>query len=508
MNGEKSERTERDPTEGSIVARVGLALGPLLASAVYLATAGSEAEPAGLDLGGRATAAVAAWMAIWWLSEAVPIYATALLPLALFPLLGIADAKAAAAPYAHPLIFLFMGGFMLALAMQRCGLHRRFALATLVLVGDRPANMVAGFMAVAALLSMWVSNTATAVMMLPVGVSVLELAEQRAPASWDEDKRHDFGLALLLGIAYGASIGGVATPIGTPPNLFLISFLSSELGVEVSFGRWMMIGLPLAAIMLPATWWLMVHRIFSVPSERLEGGRGVIASDLRALGVMTQAERIVLGVFCSVCFCWLAKPLLVGFEIAGLRPLAGLHDAGIAMTGALVLFCLPDGRGERVLTWETATRLPWGILILFGGGLSLAAAIGSNGVDDWIGAQSSILAGLPPAAIVVAVVAGMVFLTELTSNTASTAALVPILASLAAGLSLSPLALAVPAALAASFAFMLPVATPPNAVIFGSGRVGLRDMIRAGLWLNAIGIVAISALTFLVVLPLLVSAGE
>ena len=419
-------------------------------------------------------------MAIWWLSEAVPIYATALLPLALFPLLGIAEPKSAAAPYAHPLIFLFMGGFMLALAMQRCGLHRRFALATLALVGDRPANMVGGFMVVAALLSMWVSNTATAVMMLPVGVSVLELAEQRAPASWDDASRRGFAVALLLGIAYGASIGGVATPIGTPPNLFLLSFLSSELGTEISFGQWMSVGLPLAAVMGPVAWWLMVHRLFPVPAEPLEGGRQVILSDLRALGAMSRAERIVLVVFTSVCFCWLAKPLLVGLEIVAGRPLAGLSDAGIAITGALVLFCLPDGRGGRVLDWETASGLPWGILILFGGGLSLAAAIGSNGVDDWIGAQSAVLAGLPSVVIVVAVVAVMVFLTELTSNTASTAAL------------------------AASFAFMLPVATPPNAVVFGSGRITLRDMIRAGLWLNAVGIVAISLLTFFVALPLLV----
>jgi sodium-dependent dicarboxylate transporter 2/3/5 len=454
--------------------------------------------------GGPATASIAVWMATWWLTEALPIYATALLPLALFPPAGVATMRATAAPYAHEMIFLFMGGFMIALAMQSTGLHRRIALTTLRLVGDRPRNMVAGFMLVAAVLSMWVSNTATAVMMLPVALSVLEMAEHRAPDSWDDRVRHNFALSLLLGIAYGASIGGVATPVGTPPNLFLLSFLASELDHPISFARWMMVGIPVVAIMLPTTWWLLVHRLFPIPNERLEGGRALFARDLHSLGPASQAERIVFGVFLCVCVLWLARPFLSELAIAGARPFEGLGDAGIAMTGALALFCAPAGGGRRVLDWETASKLPWGILILFGGGLSLAAAIGQNGVDDWIGAQSISLAGLSPVLIVVGVVSVMVFLTELTSNTASTAALVPILASVAVGLGVSPIALAVPATLAASFAFMLPVATPPNAVVFGSGRVTVRDMIHAGIWLNVIGIIVISALTFLVALPLLV----
>ena len=493
------EASGGDPTRSMRGRRVGFVLGPLLALIAFAALAGSTE----LGTQGRATAAIALWMATWWLSEAIPIYATALLPLALFPLTGIASVHDTAAPYAHELIFLFMGGFMLALSMQRVGLHRRFALSTLRLVGDRPTHMIGGFMGVAAVLSMWVSNTATAVMMLPVAVSVLELAEQRMPRSWGAESRRNFGCALLLGIAYGASIGGVATPIGTPPNLFLLSFLSAQLGYEISFARWMAIGLPLVAAMLPAAWWLMVHRLFPIPAARLEGGREVIARDLHALGPVSRAEGIVLGVFLCVCALWLLRSPLSGVELAGVRPFAGLSDAGIAMSGALVLFCAPAGDGSRVLDWETARGLPWGILILFGGGLSLAAAIVQTGVDDWIGGQSAVLAGLPPTLIVVGVVAGMVFLTELTSNTASAAALIPILASLAPGLGVSPLALTIPAAFAASFAFMLPVATPPNAVVFGSGRVEIRDMIRAGLRLNAIGILVISALTFGVVLPLL-----
>lgn len=483
---------------------VGLVLGPALGLAVLLAWPDSPSAPEAAAAGsaGAATAAIAVWMAVWWMSEALPIYATALLPLALFPLAGVGSIGETAAPYAHELIFLFMGGFMLALAMQKTGLHRRFALTTLRLVGDRPADMVAGFMLVSALLSMWVSNTATSVMMLPVAVSVLELAEGHAPASWGEEGRRRFGLALLLGIAYAASIGGVATPVGSPPNLFLLSFLSAELGRSISFATWMLIGLPVVALMLPVTWWLLVHRLFPIPADRLEGGRAIFARELEALGSPSRAERIVAGVFGGVCLFWLGRPLLASLEIAGARPFAGLADAGIAMAGVLVLFCAPDGRGGRVLDWETAVRLPWGVLILFGGGLTLAAAIGRNGVDDWIGAQSAVLAGLPPLVVVVGVIAGMVFLTELTSNTASTAALVPILAALAPGLGVSPLALVIPAALAASFAFMLPVATPPNAVVFGSGRVEVRDMLRAGLRLNLIGIVVIAVTTFVVTLPL------
>ncbi|MCA9506429.1 MAG: DASS family sodium-coupled anion symporter, partial [Myxococcales bacterium] len=473
-----------------------------LVGALLEPDAGARA-PGDLDPAGRATAAVALWMAIWWLGESIPIHATALLPLALFPLLGVATPVEAAAPYAHPLIFLFMGGFMLALAMQRSGLHRRFALATLAAVGDRPANMVAGFMAAAAALSMWVSNTATAVMLLPVGTSVIALAESRAPAAWNDAGRRGFATALLLGIAYGASIGGVATPIGTPPNLFLLSYLSSELGLEISFGRWMAVGVPLVLVMGPASWWLLVHRLFSVPEAPLEGGREVIARDRRALGPMSPAERRVLGVFVVVCGLWIGEPWLAGVALGAWHPLAGLGDAGIAIGGALALFCLPDGRGGRVLDWETASTLPFGVLILFGGGLSLAAAIGRHGVDDWIGAQGAGLAGWPLVVIVGVVVTGMVFLTELTSNTASTAALVPVLASLATGIGLPPIALAVPAAIAASFAFMLPVATPPNAVVFGSGRVALTDMIRAGLWLNALGIVVITFFVFALVLPVL-----
>lgn len=500
--GPHAEKDASSATSSGATARIGLWLGPAIAFAAALALPPFPADAVDPALGPR-TAGVALWMAVWWLTEAVPIQATALLPLAVFPVVGVGTLPETARPYAHELIFLFLGGFLLALATQRTGLHRRFALIVLRMVGDRPEALVAGFMGVAAALSMWLSNTATAVMMLPVATSVLAIAEERRPASWRAEHARHFGLAMLLGVAYAASIGGVATPVGTPPNLFLISYLSAQHGIEISFVRWMTIGLPLVGVMLPLCWWLLVRRLHPFPNDPLEGSRETIARDLTALGSLKPAERTVLVTFLCVCLAWLGRPWLAKIAWDGSRPLADLSDAGIAIIGALVLFCAGDGRGGRVLDWEAAKDLPWGILILFGGGLSLADGIARNGVDDWIGSGGAALAGWPALAIVLVVVAAMVFLTELTSNTASTAALVPVLAAAAPGLGLAPLLLAVPAALAASFAFMLPVATPPNAVVFGSGRIASAEMRRAGLWLNWIGIAAIVGLTFGVVRPLL-----
>jgi len=452
---------------------------------------------------GRATAALAVWMAVWWLSEAISVYATALLPLVWLPLLGAASMREAASPYANELIFLFMGGFLLALAMERWGLHRRIALSTLLLVGDRADRIVAGFMGTTAVLSMWVSNTATAIMMLPVATSVIALvarapgASDAAPAGGSADPPvGHFALCLLLGIAYAASIGGMGTPIGTPPNVLMLSYAETELGREIGFARWMALALPLVAAFLPVCWWLLTRVLFPLGSAHVAGSRGLVRDALRALGPVQRAEGIVFGVFVAAAVLWVFRPLLVDLAVGGVRPLAGLTDPGIAMFAAMSLFVLPSGDATRgfVLDWETGMRLPWGILVLFGGGLSLAAAIQANGVGLLLASAVGSLAGVPTLWIVLAVVAGIVFLTELTSNTATTATLVPVLAAVAPGLGLDPLALIVPAALAASCAFMLPVATPPNAVVFGSGLIRVEDMSRAGFWLNWIGIGLITAL--------------
>ncbi len=508
--------TALEPRRGARrrVQDVGLFAGPLLAGLGYAALPDTYAGPAGelvdFDRGGRATAAVAVWMAVWWLSEAIPLYATALVPLVLLPLLGAASMREAAAPFAHELIFLFMGGFLLALSMQRWGLHRRIALLVLRLFGERPVNLVGGFMVVTALLSMWVSNTATAVMMLPVAASVVELLARQtgsADASEALDDPHSplrsFAVALLLGIAYSASIGGVGTPIGTPPNLFLVSYARSHLGVELSFVRWMGLALPLVVVFLAITWLLLTRVLHPIRLGRIEGGAAVVRRELTALGPMGVGERIVLAVFLATSLLWITRPLLTELSIGGVRPLAGLTDTGIAMLAALALFVAPVDRraGEFVLDWPTAVKLPWGILVLFGGGLSLAAAIHANGVGEWVGAQVAGFGGVPSLWVVAAVVTIIVFATELTSNTATTATLVPVLAALAPGLGLAPMVLAVPAALSASCAFMLPVATPPNAVVFGSGFVTLQEMSRTGFWLNWIGVGLITAFTWLAVVP-------
>ena len=498
------------------VARVGLFAGPLLAAAVFAALpeqyTGQGGALVAFPEAGRTTAALAAWMAVWWLTEAIDISATALLPLVVLPLSGATSMRAAAAPYAHELIFLFMGGFLLALAMERWGLHRRIALRALRAAPDRPAAIVAACMGVTAFLSMWVSNTATAVMMLPVACSVIDLVEGQV-----EDGSHHFALALLLGIAYSASIGGLATPIGTPPNLFLLSYLRESHGLDVSFVRWMGVALPLTLVFLPLAWWLLARVLHPLGSAPIEGSRALVRDALAELGPLQRAERSVLVVFTAACALWIFRPLLAGVSVAGVAPFAHLSDPAIAMGAALLLFVAPSGaphapgeagdaseRPPFVLDWETAKALPWGILVLFGGGLSLAAALRDHGVAEFLGAQVAALGSVPGPVLVLVVVAGVVFLTELTSNTATAATLVPLLAALAPGLGAPPLLLAVPAALAASCAFMLPVATPPNAIIFGSGRLSIADMSRAGLWLNFLGIALITALAYASVLPLLV----
>ncbi|MCY3714100.1 MAG: SLC13 family permease [Gemmatimonadetes bacterium] len=485
---------------------IGLIAGPVLSILLYSllphAYPNSAGETVEFSNAGRATTALAVWMAVWWMTEAVELYATALLPLVALPMSGAASVRAAAAPYAHELIFLFMGGFLIALAMQRWGLHRRLALRALRAAGDHPAGIVACFMGVTAFFSMWVSNTATAVMMLPIALSIISLVEQVEPGT---KTRPHFALCLLLGIAYAASIGGIGTIIGTPPNVFLASYIHSSLGEEISFVRWMGVGLPLVAVFLPLAWLMLTRVLYPLRGERIEGSRDVTERAYRELGVMSRGERIVLVVFLLAALSWITRPLLVNVRIGDMHPLAGLSDPVIAMVAALVLFVVPVDVRRRVfvMNWETALKLPWGILLLFGGGLSLAAAIRVNGVGEYIGHQLAFLSGIPVLLLVMAVIALVIFLTELTSNTATTATFIPILAALAPVFDLHPFMLIVPAAIAASCAFMLPVATPPNAIVFGSGHVTIQQMIRAGFWLNLSGVVLITLLVYTVMMRML-----
>ncbi len=466
-----------------------------------------EGQRVAISQAGRVTAGLAIWMAVWWMTEAIPIYATALLPVTLLPLAGALPLAQAAAPYAHHLIFMFMGGFILALSMQRWGLHRRIAFLSLQIAGTRPGQIVASFMALTAVLSMWVSNTATAIMMTPVAISIIQLndsSDGETTTDTGEDTEA-FSVCLLLGIAYAASIGGTATLIGTPPNLFLASYYESQLGQEIGFVRWMGVGLPLALCFLPIAWFLLTRLLYSLPRTPIHGSSDFLKEAYEKLGPMNKGSWVTLVIFLLTASLWISRPLLQAISLGGRQPFAGLSDAGIAMFGALLLFIIPVNLAKREFTmdWETALGLPWGLLILFGGGLSLAEAIRSNGVGEFIASQVSLVSGAPPYLIVVVVTLLIIFLTELTSNTATTATFIPILASLAPALGMDPVLLIVPAALAASCAFMLPVATPPNAIVFGTGLIRIPQMTRAGIYLNLVGVILIPLVTYLLAYPLL-----
>jgi sodium-dependent dicarboxylate transporter 2/3/5 len=496
------------------VQRIGLFAGPALAALTawllperYADAAGNVVE---LSRAAHGTLALMVWMAVWWLTEAIEIYATALLPIAVLPLLGAAPIADATRPYAHKLIFLFLGGFVLALAMQRWGLDRRITLLTLRGVGTRPSQMVAGIMLATAFLSMFVSNTATAVMMLPIALSMIDLVGSRAgrPASSPGDRsERNFPLCLMLGIAYAATLGGIATKIGTPPNGLLLAFIEQTYGQSIDFFTWLRIGLPLVVVFLPITWLLLTRVLYPVTGRRIAGADELLARAYAELGPMGRGERTTLSVFAATALGWVLRPILAGgvpeYGVPALVP--GLSDAGIAMLAAIALFVIPVDRSLRrfVMDWETARRLPWGVLILFGGGLSLAAAVRTNGVDAYLGNLAHALGSLPPVVLVMGVTALVIVLTELTSNTATTATLLPVLAGAAPALGVHPYLLIVPAAVAASCAFMLPVATPPNAVIFASGFVSIPEMSRAGLWLNLVGVALVTMLAFLVVVPVL-----
>lgn len=446
----------------------------LLAGALALAFTLIAPSPwAGLDEMAWRAMGLAALMSIWWITEAVPIPVTALVPLVVGPLSGISSMQEVSGSYAHPLIFLFLGGFMISLAMERSGLHQRVARYVMLAVGSRPKYQVGGMMLVTAFLSMWMSNTATTVMMLPITLSIIALLKGKGEVG-------RLPQVMLLGVAYGASIGGVATLIGTPPNTLLAAYLSDSYGVELGFGQWMLFGVPFSAIMLVLTWlWLTKS---GLPERSDPSVKDLFRQQLAAMGPLTSAERKVMVVFSLAAFCWMGRGLLIG--LTGLP----ISDTGVAISAAILLFILPFGGGskERLLEWEQTSKVPWGILVLFGGGLSLAGIIQRAGLAEFIGELFASAGGFNLLWVILIVAFAVVFLTEITSNTATTAGLLPLLGPIAMAMGAIPLDLAIPAALAASCAFMLPVATPPNAIVFGSGELEMKHMMRAGLALNFI----------------------
>ncbi len=459
--------------------------------------------PEGLAREGWLVAGIAALMAIWWVAEVVPIAVTALIPLIAFPLLSVRPLAEAAAPYAHPLVYLFLGGFLIAQAVRRWDLHRRLALVALGRFGTRPTTLIAGFMVISAGLSMWVSNTATAVMLLPIGLSVIGLLHDDGIASLPPEEDLNFAIALLLAIAYGASIGGLGTLIGTPPNALLAAYLSEVHGIDLGFGQWMLVGLPMVAVLLPTAWLILAKLAYPVGNRPIAGAERVIATATQVLGPLSRPERRVAAVFAVTASLWMLRPL-----ISKALPWLPLSDPAIALAGAIAMFIVPSGRtpGEALLDWDHAKALPWGVLILFGGGLSLAASIDGSGLAKWLGAAMTGAADWPLLAVVLVFTALVVFLTEISSNTATAAVFLPLSGGFAVSIAVDPSLVLVPVALAASCAFMMPVATPPNAIVFSGGYLTVAQMVRAGLVLNLVAIVAIIALTSLLV-PLVFDTG-
>jgi solute carrier family 13 (sodium-dependent dicarboxylate transporter), member 2/3/5 len=448
--------------------------------------------PEHLDPVAWRTLAVAFLMASWWISEAIPIAVTSLLPIVLLPVLDIQTISASTSPYANPLIFLFMGGFMVAIAMQRWNLHKRIALNIVSYVGTKPSSILIGFIIASAFLSMWVSNSATALMMLPIAISIIEIAKRNK--SDKIEAGDNFALVLVLCIAYACNIGGVGTLIGTPPNALAAGFVLDTYGYDISFVKWMMAGIPIVLIGLPLMYLILSKLIYPVYLKELPGGVELIAEEKKKLGELSIPEKRVAIVFAVTAGLWLTRPL-IGYLIPE------ISDAGIAIAAGISLFLIPSGsdKSGTLVSWDDVVNLPWGILILFGGGLSLASAITSSGLADWIGQEISTLGFLPVLVMLLIITTVIVFLTEMTSNTATAAAFIPILGSAAIGLDFDPLFFVIPAAIAASCAFMLPVATPPNAIVYASDEVSIAEMSKAGIWLNItfITLITIAAYTFI-----------
>jgi len=472
--GSSAKAATTQPAGYGLRQKSGLVIAPLLILAALIFPA-----PAGLTVEGWRTAGIALAMAAFWISEAIPIPATALLPIVLFPIAGVAGIKDAAAPYANPLIFLFMGGFLIALAMQKWNLHLRVALGIVRVMGSGPRAIVAGFLLATSAVSMWVSNTATALMIYPIALSVIALLGR-------EEGTADFQTALLLAVAYGSSIGGLATLIGTPPNALLAGFMSETYGYHIGFAQWMMLGLPLTLLSLPFVYWILTRWSAKVPAHGLPGAPEIIRGELAKLGRFSRGETAVASVFAITVTLWVFQPLLA-------KPFPFLSDTVIAMLGGLALFLVPlDWKnGVFVMDWQATREMPWDVLILFGGGLSLAAAVEKTGLAKFLGELVARMNGADILIVVAVTMVAILALTELTSNTATAAAFLPIVAALAVGMRENPLLLAVPAALASSCAFMLPVATPPNAVVFSGGRLPLIRMVKAGLWVEILFLVLI-----------------
>ncbi|MEO1043633.1 MAG: DASS family sodium-coupled anion symporter [Pseudomonadota bacterium] len=453
-------------------------------------------------LGDEATVVLAllVLMAIWWVTEAIPIPITSLLPLVVLPSFGVVDMRAAAAPYFHPVVVLLFGGFIAATAVERWRLHERLALLTLLRAGSGRSRLIAGFLVASAMLSAWISNTATCIMLMPVALSVAYACGGR------KGEGMSFTVSVILAVAYGASIGGLATPIGTPTNLIVIGALEQTGDMRLSFARWMAIGLPTVLLLLPAAWWVLASRL-DPQDQQSADPIDVVRARLSAMGPWSVPERRTLMVFAVMAFFWsFRRAFLQDLSVFGVQPFAHLSDAVIAVAGAIAMFLVPSGaiekRGSALLDWETAEAIPWGVLLLFGGGLSMAAAVTSTGLGAWLGDQMGALSLLWPLVLIMILTLFTLFATEMTSNVAASATLMPVILVMGTSTGIDPATLAVPVGLAASCAFMFPMATAPNAIAYGTGEMSIARMARIGLSLNLLAAIVITGVAA-VLTPLL-----
>ncbi len=468
--------------------KIGLILGPVLFLIFYnlpFEMLNAEADK---------VIAVALWMITWWITEAVSISVTALIPLTIYPLVGIMSMKAVSANYGSPIVFLFFGGFVMALALEKVDLHKRIALNIIKITGTSPNKVILGFMIATAFLSMWISNTATTVVMLPIALSVISLLINDEDGFTKGDK--NFALAIMLGIAYAANVGGISTIIGTPPNTVMVGFMEQEYGMDISFLKWMMVGLPFSMLMIGLVYFLLVKVIYPNGLGHLSHSENIIHEELAKLGPLQATERHVLIIFLITMLLWITRTYVNQW-----LPFIKLSDAGISMLAAFALFTIPFkfNKGEFILEWKDTVKLPWGILILFGGGLALASGLSGAGVIDFIGelvSSNKALSALIVGSILIAV---MLFMTELMSNVALVAIFAPVVAGIAIGLDQEVLYMLIPVAMASSCAFMLPMATPPNAIVFASGYIKVHEMAKAGVWLNLLSIIILIVFMALVI---------
>ena len=450
-------------------------------------------ESEGLSAEGVAVLAATLWIATWWITEVVPIPVTSLLPIVLLPLTGALEGDAVVASYGNDIIFLFLGGFALAIAMEKWNLHKRIALTIVSMIGTSPRRIILGFMVATTFLSMWVSNTAATMMMIPVGLAVAYQAARTLEKGEHLEEIPKFEKCIVFCIGYAATIGGLGTLIGTPPLAVLAAVSGEVFGQTISFGQWMLFGVPIVILLLAFAWFYLTFVKFRFGFSQLPGGKAVIRDEKALLGKLSTEEKAVLAIFIGTAFMWISR----GFIWDDLLP--GISDGMIAVTAAILLFMVPTrtGSATRILEWEDSKKIPWGILLLFGGGLAIAAGFVETGLSDWIGDQLLILDGVNIVLTVLVATALVLFLTEITSNAATATMILPVMAAFGLALGVHPYALMVPTAMAANCAFMLPVGTPPNAVMFGTGKVTIMEMVRIGFWLNLAALILIVAATFL-----------